>query len=82
MTLWQGLLQSFLNTLVADDGSHLQQTTEDNHVEHLTVLHLSSLVHRIDLIDGDVLTGGLVDDTKTIVDENATRFDLRLELLE
>ena len=82
MALGKGLEEGLLHTLVAYDGSHLEQTTEHNHVEHLAVLHLGSLVHGVDLVDGDVLTGGLVDDTKAVVDENTTGLDLRLELFE
>ena len=61
MALGQRFLEGLLHALIADHGSHLQQTAKNNHVKDLAVLHLGSLVHRIDAIDGDVLARRLVD---------------------
>ena len=82
MTLRECLLQRLLHTLVTDYGGHLQQTTQNNHVEDLTVFHLGSLIHGVNLVDGDVLTGRLVDDAEAVVDEDTSGLDLRFELLQ
>ena len=82
MTLGQCFLESFLHALVAHHGSHLQQSAQHNHVEHLGVLQLGSLVHGVNAIDGDVLTRRRIDDAVAVVDKNASGFDLRHELVE
>ena len=82
MALGKGLFQGLLHTVSADYGSHLQQSAEDNHVEDLAVLHLSSLVHCVNTVDGDVLARRRIDDTKAVVNEHATGLDFGFKLLE
>ena len=82
MSLRQRLEESLLYTFVAHNWGNLEQTTEHNHIKHLTVLHLCSLVHRVNLIDSDILARRLLDDTKSVVDEDSAGFDFRFELLK
>ena len=82
MTLGQRLEERFLHTLVTYNGANLEKSAKHNHIEHLRVLHLGSLVHSIDAIDGDILSRRRIDDSKAVVDEYSTRFDFRFKLVE
>ena len=82
MALRQSLIESLLHTLVAHYRSHLEQSAQHNHVEHLTILHLSSLIHGIDFENSNVFTSWLLDDTEAIIDKYATRLDLGFKLLK
>lgn len=82
VTLGQGLVKRFLQTVVGDNGTDAEQTAQDNHVEDLRVFHLCRLVHRIDSIDIDVGALGRIDDAVVVVDEDAAGLHTRLELIE
>ena len=78
----QGFLKTFVDELGADDGFQLEETTEDDHVEHLGDAHFLSLLGGGNLVDVDVLTSGLVGDSVGVVNEQAARLDGVLELVE
>ena len=82
MALRKSLLERFLYAIGTKHWSNLQQSAQHNHVKHRTILHLGSLVHGVNLIHGDVLTRRLLDDAKAVVDQDATRLDFRLKLLQ
>ncbi len=80
--LRQAVTQTFFDILVVDDGAHLQESTQDDHVEHLAVAHVGGELCAFDAVDVDVLTGGLVGDAVGVVDEVATGLHLVLKLVE
>ena len=63
VALRERLEESLVQALGAHNGANLEQTAQNDHVEHLGVLHLGSLVRSINLIDRDVLAGRRIDDT-------------------
>lgn len=82
MALRKRLEKSFLYTALAHYRTNLQHGTQHNHIEDLGVLHLHGLLHGIQTVDLNVCAGGRIDDAVAVVDEDATRLQLRLELLE
>ena len=81
-TLRQGVTQTLFDVLVVDDGTHLQEGTQDDHVEHLAVAHIGGELCAFDAVDMDVLTGGLVGDAVGVIDEVATGLHFVLKLVE
>ena len=82
VTLGESLPEGFLHTAGTYYGTDVKESSQDDHVEYLTVLHLGSLVHGVDLVDLDVGARGRVDDAVAVVDEYAAGLELGLELLE
>ena len=82
MALGKCFLERFFYAVGTYHRSHLQQSTQHNHVKHLAVLHLGSLVHRVNAIDGDVLTCWRVQNAIAIVNQDATRLQLGFKLLQ
>ena len=82
MALRQRLEECLLQAIGRYYGAYLQQSAEHNHIEHLRVLHLGSLIHSIDAIDVDIVALRNIEDTEAVVDENATGLHLRQELVE
>ena len=82
MALGQRLEQSLLKAVGGHYGADFQQSAEHNHVEHLRILHLGSLVHGVDAIDVDVIAHGSLGDAEAVVDEDAAGLHLRQELVE
>ena len=71
MALGQGVFETFVDVLLVDDGFQLQEATEDDHVEDLADAELLGFGGSGDLVDVDVLAGGLVGDAVGVVDEVA-----------
>ncbi len=71
MTLRQGLVKSLVEAVCTYDRTNLEESTEYNHVEYLRVLQLCSLVHGINAIYVDVLSGRKVDDAESVIDEDS-----------
>ena len=82
MALRQRLEECLVQTVSAHHRTNLQQTTQHNHIKHLSVFHLSRLVHRINTIHGDVLTLRRIHDTIPIIDQHTARLNLRFKLIE
>ena len=80
--LRQGVAQTLFDVLVVDDGTELQESTQDDHVEHLAVTHVGGKLSTFDGVDVNVLTGGLVSDTVGVINQVATGFHFALELVE
>ena len=80
--LRQGVTQTLFDVLVVNDGTHLKESTQDDHVEHLAVAHVGGELSAFDAVDVDVLAGGLVGDAVRIVDEITTGLHLVLKLVE
>jgi len=78
----EGLLQTLVDELGAHDGFQFQETAEDNHVEHLGDTHFLSLLGSSNLIDVDILTGGLMGNAIGVVDQQTTRLHRALKLVE
>ena len=62
--------------------NHKDYNRSNNHIENLAVLHLSSFVHRIHTIDGNVGACRRIDNTIAIIDDDTARLNFRLELVE
>src|SRR5574344_1286655 len=82
MTFRQRFEKSFLYASSTYNRGNLEQSTQHNHVEHLTVFHLGSLVHRINTIYCDVATCRRINDSETVVYQNATRFEFWFKLFQ
>ena len=74
VALGQGPVQTFHHILHADDGTHLDEASEQEHVEHLAVLHPCRLGHGLYTIYVYVLAHGRGEDAGRVVDECAARF--------
>lgn len=82
VTLWEGFLKTLVDKFASNDGLQFQETTEDDHVEDLGDAHFLSLLGSGDLVDVDVLAGGLVSDAVGVVDQQAAGLHSLLELVE
>ena len=80
VTFWQGFVQPLDYVLYCGYGAYLEKTAENEHVEHLGVACASSLLHRIDAIDVDVVAFWRLDDGVSVVDDRATWLNEWLEL--
>ena len=82
VTLWQCLVETLHHVFHGGDGAYLQETAENQHIEHLRVTRAGSLFHGIDTIDVDVIALRWLNDRMSIVDDSATGLHLWLELLQ
>ena len=80
VALGQGVLQTFVDVLLVDDGFQLEEATEDHHVEDLADAELLGFGGSGDLVDVDVLTGGLVGDAVGVIDEVTAGLHAALKL--
>ena len=81
-TLGQAVTQTLFDVLVVDDGTELQESTQDDHVEHLAVSHVRSELSALDGVNVNVLAGWLLGDAVGIIKEVAAGFHFVLELVE
>ena len=82
MTLRQRLVESLVQSVGAYYRTNLEQSAKYNHVEHLGVLHLGSLVHGINAIDGNVLALWRIDDSIAVINKDSSSLHLGLKLIE
>ena len=82
VSLGQCLEEGLVETIKTDNGTDLQQSTENNHIENLSIPHLCRLVHGIDAVDGYILPCRRIDYSEAIIDKYPTAFQLWLKLLE
>ena len=72
---------SLHNVIYLKDGADLHERSKKEHVGNLRGVDLGSLLDGLDGVDGDVSAGGLAGDGTGGVDEYATGFYHRLELV-
>ena len=82
VTSGERFLETFVDELAANDGFQLEETTEDNHVEHLSDTLLGSLLGSGNLVDVDVATSRLMSDTVGVVNKQAAGLYALLKLVE
>lgn len=82
MALGQGVLQTFVDVLLVDNGFQFEEATEDDHVEDLADAELLGFGGSGDLVDVDVFAGGLVGDAVGVIDEVTTGLHSALKLVQ
>ena len=82
VALGQCLVKALYHIFNANNGSHLDESAKQKHIEDLGILHPRSLGHGLDAIHVDVLASGRDENAGGVIDERTTRLYVWRETIQ